>query len=107
MCRCLRNMNILWSIAFEEGDIRSFLRDFGAIAELVGVKEQAAKVVVLGTLLRGRMKAAYDSVDRSDVTAYSKTLLERLVLELDSATDRQPAMGDRKDQFFESGKPGH
>ncbi|CAH8823504.1 unnamed protein product, partial [Trichobilharzia szidati] len=85
-------MKIPWPAAFEEGDIRSFLRDFEAIAELVGVKEQAAKAVVLGTLLRGRAKAAYDSVDRSNGTVSWKKLVENLVSEFDSATDRQLAM---------------
>nr|CAH8827780.1 unnamed protein product [Trichobilharzia regenti] len=94
-------MKIPWPAAFEEGDIRSFLRDFEAVAELVGVKEQAAKAVVLGTLLRGRAKAAYDSVDRSNGTASWKKLVERLVSEFDSETDRQLAM-----QQFRSMKLG-
>ncbi|VDQ13852.1 unnamed protein product [Trichobilharzia regenti] len=68
---------------------------------MVGVKQQAAKAVVLGMLSRDRAKVAYDSVDKSDDTASWKTLVERLVSELDSATDRQLAL-----QRFRSTKLG-
>nr|CAH8830557.1 unnamed protein product [Trichobilharzia regenti] len=82
-------MKIPWPTAFEVGDLRSFLRDFEAVAELIGVKEQAAKAVVLGTLLRGRAKAVYDSVDKSNGTASWKKLVERLVSEFDRGDTAQ------------------
>ena len=56
-------MKIPWPKEFEDGDVMSFLKEFEAVAELVGVKEPKAKTVVLGTLLRGRAKAVYDSLD--------------------------------------------
>ncbi|CAH8287621.1 unnamed protein product, partial [Schistosoma turkestanicum] len=81
-------MKIPWPREFEDGDVRSFLKEFEAVAELVGVKERKAKAVVLGTLLRGRARAVYDSVEDADW----KAVTERLLLEFDSPADRQDAL---------------
>ncbi|CAH8499614.1 unnamed protein product [Schistosoma margrebowiei] len=85
-------MKIPWLKEFEEGDVLSFLKTFEAAAELVGVMEPKAKLVVLGTLLRGRAKAVYDSLDGAGGKTKWETVTERLAAEFDSPVDREEAL---------------
>ena len=81
-----------WPKEFEDGDVLSFLKEFEAVAELVGVKEPKAKTVVLGTLLRGRAKAVYDSLDGAGGKTTWEAVTERLIVEFDSPVDREEAL---------------
>ncbi|CAH8664376.1 unnamed protein product [Schistosoma haematobium] len=85
-------MKIPWPREFEDGDVLSFLKEFEAVAELVGVKEPKAKLVVLGTLLRGRAKAVYDSLDGAGGKTTWETVTERLAAEFDSPVGREDAL---------------
>ena len=85
-------MKIPWPKEFEDGDVMSFLKEFEAVAELVGVKEPKAKTVVLGTLLRGRAKAVYDSLDGAGGKTTWEAVTERLIVEFDSPVDREEAL---------------
>ncbi|VDP36185.1 unnamed protein product [Schistosoma margrebowiei] len=76
----------------QDGDVLSFLKEFEAVAELVGVKKPKAKLVVLGTLLRGRAKAVYDSSDAAGGKTTWETVTERLAAEFDSPVDREEAL---------------
>nr|CAH8866570.1 unnamed protein product [Trichobilharzia regenti] len=49
-----------------DGDIWIFGQDFKASAQLSGVQDLSAMELLLGTLLGGRAKAAYESVSRNN-----------------------------------------
>ncbi|VDO95560.1 unnamed protein product [Schistosoma mattheei] len=66
--------------------------EFEAVAELVGVKEPKAKLGGLGTLLRGRAKAVYDSLDGAGEKTTWETVTERLAAKFDSPVDREEVL---------------
>ncbi|TNN12381.1 Retrovirus-related Pol polyprotein from transposon 17.6, partial [Schistosoma japonicum] len=77
---------------FGDGDVGAFLRQFGAVAKLVGVRGQKARVTVLGTPLRGCAKAVLDDVVLADGGATWEEVVARLVSEFDSPADRELAL---------------
>ena len=106
-CRCHgTGMKLPWPQPFEDGDVREFLEDFEAVAEVVGVKTDRGKLVALRSLLKGRARAVLDAAARGPVKLEWAAAKEALVAGFDGVADRQEAMRQFKElQFCRGGDP--
>ncbi|VDP77565.1 unnamed protein product [Echinostoma caproni] len=85
-------MKVPWPNAFADGDVEKWIRDFELITSCNGIKGSAHLVTVLGALLSGRARAAYDLNWESNQALDYENLRAALVAEFSEEGDREKAM---------------
>ncbi|VDP66903.1 unnamed protein product [Echinostoma caproni] len=70
-------IKVPWPDSFEDGDMRTFLKEFTDVTQLVGSRSDQGKLTAVRALLNGRSRAVLDVERRGDGVGRRKGRLDR------------------------------